>query len=345
MTSGLWKLLAARWPLRVPHDHLARELGVEAVDAAVRVGAARTIAVNGDDPWPCPTGVARACARRVVDEGRLLAVCAQFPPQCDDEPICEPSLVIVDDATLPLALQRALSLPTLPAQPLRGAWHLGSGRLGVHGVDWILVPRPSQWAPEPAAPDPGHRDPNRVSVAVTFTRAAIPIAPVRRLDGGPLLWLALEDAWPALTAPIDLADVALRLPPSWALASALWPRFDLVVDGDNGRFLYGGRPLDLDRNPIAGRLLARLAAQPGAWVARAALQVDLWPDDFGGRRSPDLIALDRRLRQARSVLTAAFEHHGAARGLPLDPVENLRTRGDADGGYRLAILPERVHRL
>ena len=180
-------------------------------------------------------------------------------------------------------------------------------------------------------------------------QSAVLLAPTSRwLPDWPLPrgvhWLALDQIVDLQAGKADLSELAFALQLTGEeLALLLWPRFHLVIDRQ-GTPYYGGVRVNVDRSAKLGQLLGILAARPGEWVSRRELLTALYPEEVTnrGRWLTDPEKLDRRLRQLVSALGKAFDTARLPDSAPDNPLENLRARGDHEGGYRLTIPVERV---
>ncbi|MFT7519567.1 MAG: hypothetical protein ACI9MC_001709, partial [Kiritimatiellia bacterium] len=182
----------------------------------------------------------------------------------------------------------------------------------------------------------------RVTILLAPTRNSRPsTTPASK---GQVLWLSLDQVIDLHTGSADLSELPIRLQLAGAnLGELLWPRFALVVDPVEQRFYYAGQALDIERRPRLVELLRILAARPNQWVCRRDLVLGLYPDEITnrGKLLTDPGKIERRLRQLVSDLGKAFKAVDS-RGLPTNPIENLRARSDLEGGYRLGLPPRQV---
>lgn len=330
---------------------MAAAVGAPQVERLLAAGLLLAAPLADGDSYPCDEHAEPGCCRVVVREpGGVRAVCGLHVPRCEPVEIAPEDAVTlrVDPVRFQAALARALGLAPVapetpdPVRPLV----LGDRCIGATVVRFLLVPRPRRTLARHGltglvpAPD------GVLVVLLAFHPEAVPAA-ARAAPPPGAEWLLLSDVLRVEgTAPVaDLSTFLLRHRfPGVDLGRELWPPWTLVVDEGARRFHYGGRPLDLDRHEVAARLLVALARQAGRFVPRRDLLVAVWPDEFSvrGKARMDLDALDRRLRQTRSVLSDAFRALPPRPGLVHDPVENLRARSDEEGGYRLAVEAGRV---
>jgi hypothetical protein len=335
----LWRLLTESWPLVWPIARVSEEIGADAVRQALRLRLVRRASLIGGMTYPCR----RLCPMTLVQErDSLVALCGRASNRCAAEPIpaADAFQIEADASTVVGALQAILRLPPIAPGPDRAALGLGTRRVGRHAVTFVLSPRPqlvTDWIARAV-----REDPDRVLVMITFSAGQIPAHAPRRIDGTRVVWVALEEALNSADC-LDLSDVWLGLGSAAVVASELWPRYAFVVDEARDFCAYAGVRVPLERNGREALLLHILLRRAGHHMTRQELHPALWPDDFGGRRrppSPDL--LDNRLRQVKLALSSIFKGMRLPVGAVQDPIETLRTRTDTDGGYRVAVDPDRV---
>jgi hypothetical protein len=179
--------------------------------------------------------------------------------------------------------------------------------------------------------------PDALVVLVPARRSLDRVVP-SRMGRTRIFWLPLEEV---LTLEhidrVDLSELWLRF--GLGTIELLWPRYDLVLD--DAKALWGGRWVELGRNPQHRLLVDSLLAANGLYVSRGDLLPTLFPDEFTnrGRMLSDPGKLDRRLRQLVSRVNAHFGPHPDGRAL----IGNLRARSDIDGGYRIEVDPHRFY--
>ena len=336
MNDAFWRDVARCPGLRVPRCRAEAAWGVPAVDAARAAGLVDLVAFEEGAPFPCACG---ACRARLLRESGRWAVVSDGPLACPDEALDEAADegVQVLPSRLVRVLARAAGLDVAPPASWRDPVMLGTRVLAGRRVGFVWVPQTAQVNERLRVL--AHEEPNRDLVALVPHRSAVPSEGGSPIGGVRVFWLDVgTHLFPDRDdLRLDLADVALAGPAPDG--RELWPRYALVVDEARGRAWWGGRALPLDRTPLGARMLFELARRPGAWVTRRELMLALWPEEFSSRtRAPvDPIALDRRLRQLRSALGEVVAAVGPVAGLPEELVENLRTRSDTDGGYRLNV--------
>ena len=332
--SPLWRQLERTWPLVAPEPLLAADLGADTLGALDQLRLLHREPVATGSRYPCD-GCPRG--RVVVEHEGTWAVCS-CGVGCDPVDVGQVDRLELDAGALVHRLRQVLQLDG-PAESPR--WNrparLGDRRFGVQRVVFGLMVRPR--CVRPARLDRWLREQRgSVTVLLAPTRAAMPVR------GAGEVWLSLDEVVDLQAGVADLSELALsgRLP-GVDLGELLWPRFALVVDTQRESFTYAGQPLGLARSPRLAGLLTALAARPGEWVSRRELLLALYPDEITtrGRLLTDAVKLERRLRQLVSDLGRAFKEL-EARGLPANPIENLRARSDTEGGYRLVLPPERV---
>jgi hypothetical protein len=344
VTATVWRLLGESWPLTVPRARLRQHVGEPALLALERCRAVRSSSLAAGETYPCRCRSEPGCAMRLVDEGGLVAVCELAPVQCLDEAIADDDAVRchVDAESLVPLLQRGLRVPVSRVEPRHGVLALGDRRVGQVEARFVLAPRPGRWVSDGWLQRSVDEDPDRVLVVLVFVPGAIPPAAPRRVRDTRVEWVALSEALDLESGSMDLARLWLAIAPGAELGPELWPRYVFTADPDRGRFTYAGRALPLDRRLQEARLLIELLRGGGEWVPRSYLISTLWPQAFEGKNRPSPDQVDRRLRQLKSALSAAFEELPPFDGAPVDPIENLRSGDDSAGGYRIAVKPDRI---
>jgi hypothetical protein len=334
----LWGLLEQSWPVAWPVARLLEDIGPEAIEYARSLGLGRRTQLRAGMSYPCP----RLCqAILTEDDEGLVAVCGQTSERCEDEPIAPAHafLLEIDATTVTAVLQRLLRLPLATHGSDRTAIVLGTRRVGSRSVRFVLVPRPQlilNWVERTV-----REDPDRALVLITFTRGQVPAHSPGRVEGTRVEWVALEEALNS-AGYLDLSDMWLRLGSAAVVAGELWPRFAFVVDEARAFWAYAGVRLPLERYPLEAQLLVLLLRRAGRPVPRMDLLLALWPEEFGGDRSPNLDVLDRRLRQVKAELSSQFKQLRLPGGVPQDPITNVRTRSDTAGGYQITVELEQV---
>ena len=330
--QSLWRAMETGWPLSCPEPELAGQLGSETLGALDELGLVRREPFLAGARLPC-----EGCSqgRQVVEHEGTWAVCTHPEMACESVDLTETDRAEVDEAGLVRQLRATLRLegPTEPLSPHRPVL-LGQRGLGGQTVAFALV-RPRR-AQERVV---------REWLQLGRVQNAVLLTPTSRWLPSWVLplgvhWLALDQMvdLPAGTADLSELAFALRLTGE-ELAQLLWPRFHLVIDR-LGTPYYGGVRVNLGRSAKLGQLLGLLAARPGEWMSRRDLLTALYPEEVTnrGRWLTDLGKLDRRLRQLVSALSKAFDVAAAGTTL-VNPIENLRARGDHEGGYRIGSPP------
>lgn len=290
-----------------------------------------------DEPWPCDAPAHGGCSRELTREGETwLAVCTCGSPWAAEPEEVEPERVRLLERRWVAFVARACGLEAAP-EPT-DLTVLGERQEGRHTVLYLWVRHLPSLAPATLALLVEDRRPDAVVALVPSRRLLQQVVP-SRLRGSRLVWLALDEVFDVETERVDLADLRVRF--GIGGLDLLWPRYQLALDDTTA--LWCGVSHDLGRAPARLDLLRELGRDPGAFVARSDLLPRLFPDEFTnrGRARTDLVKLDRRLRQLVSRLTAQLGP--GPDGAPL--VENLRGRSDTDGGYRLALAPDRFFDL
>jgi hypothetical protein len=225
-----------------------------------------------------------------------------------------------------------------------GAYALGERAVGDAVARFVFVPRPRRWLAEGWLDRAVDEHPDRVLVVIGLDVRGLPADAPRRVRGARVEWLTLEAAFDATIPPSTCRRPGWRSHRTRISRRSSGPGTRSSWTRPARRRATPATCSRLGRSPLEERLLHALLRQPGVWVPRRDLLLALWPEEFSSRtREPkDPIALDRRLRQLKSALSAVFAELPAVSGAARDPIENLRTRGDLDGGYRLAVEPTRV---
>jgi hypothetical protein len=316
--QALWNNLATRWPLSAPAPTFKSWLG-DAFGQVQSLRLLRRTPIRDGDLYPSACDQDRIVTKSIQG---LVATCTCVPPNCLDATSDPPELHALDDRALIALLRAALGLNGPAEGPHRHRpTALGARSFGTTTVQFRLsLATPSEST---------HRN----IVTLVPTADQLPTDPTPNC-------LALADLVDLQTGVADLADLVLNdiAPHNLEL---LWPRYALTVEGQ--RFHYAGQRLPLDRHPRLAALLTALAKSPSRWLNRQDLVLALYPDAITtrGRLLEDPIKLDRRIRQVVSDLGKAFatvDPHDLA----ANPIENLRARSDAEGGYRLALPPDRI---
>lgn len=336
-----WRMLAQSFPLKWPRARLRSELGAEALALAESVGLVDAVPIAPGDSYPCRCPQ-DGCAMRVFEDRGLVAVCGRGS-DCLDEAIPEEDGVWlqVNHAHLGRVLQRALRLDVRPVERRGSVLFLGERSVGATAVQFALALRPQYAVRDGAIDRASSWVPNRVPAVLSFTEPG-PGVP-REVGGVPIAWVPLAEAFvPERVPHVDLAAFWLARAPDADLRAELWPRYTFVVDLERSRFGYAGRALDLQRQPMGVRFLARLLREPGQWVSRLELLRAVWHDDTFKEEDLKDVDIDRQLRQAKSELSKAFNALEVPPGVARDPIENFRARDKTDGGYRIDVERDRV---
>lgn len=334
--QSLWRELETGWRLIGPEPELAAQIGPETLGALDALGLVRREPFLAGAHLPC-----QGCSqgRQVVEHEGTWAVCTHPGMGCEAVDLTEVDRAELDEAGLVQRLRAVLRLdgPSEPLSPRRPVL-LGHRRLGGQRIAFALV-RPRRVQERVV----------REWLQLGRIQSAVLLAPTSRwLPDWPLPrgvhWLALDQIVDLQAGKADLSELAFALQLTGEeLALLLWPRFHLVIDRQ-GTPYYGGVRVNVDRSAKLGQLLGILAARPGEWVSRRELLTALYPEEVTnrGRWLTDPEKLDRRLRQLVSALGKAFDTARLPDSAPDNPLENLRARGDHEGGYRLTIPVERV---
>ena len=335
--QALWNHIVGSWPVVAPEPVLTNAIGKQLVRALLELRLLRSEPIREHSRYPCE-GCPRG--RQVVRHEGTWAVCTCPSVSCEPVDLSASEQLELDDRALTLRVRGLLELAG-PFEPTR--WNrvalLGERRIGVERIVFGFVPRPLCVSTERLG----------IWLARQQARTTVLLAPTRdsRLTATPsgagrVVWLSLEEVVDVEEGTADLSELALRVAlPSAVLGELLWPRFSLVLEA--GRYSYAGQTLGLERHPRVADLLRTLAERPGQWVSRRDLVLAVYPDEITnrGKLLTDPVKLERRLRQLVSDLGKAFKAVDP-RGFPANPIENLRSRSDLEGGYRLALSPERV---
>ena len=334
--QSLWRELETGWQLIGPEPELSAQLGPETFSALDRLGLIRRESFLAGVRLPCD-GCSQG--RQVVEHEGTWAVCTHPEMGCESVDLTEVDRAEIDEGELIRRLQTALQLEG-PIEPLsaRRPVLLGHRRLGGRRIAFGLV-RPRRIQERIV----------REWLQLRRVQSAVLLAPTSQWLPDWVLpqgahWLAMDQIVDLQAGRADLSELAFALRLSGAeLAQLLWPRFHLVIDSQ-GTPYYGGVRVDLGRSAKVGQLLALLASRPGEWLSRRKLLTTLYPGEVTnrGRWLTDLGKLDRRLRQLVSALSKAFDAALLTNSTLENPVENLRARGDDEGGYRLRVPEGRV---
>lgn len=320
------------------------EVGERTVQALRRAGWLESRPLLPGGWFPCPSPGGDGCPRRLVElRGEIVAVCGQEIEQCADVVIADADaeLLAVTRGSIRAALAAVLDLDEVElGQPrATGPMRLGerlfgeeravfyfAARLGKPGLgDWIdatagrgrgravalLVPRASG-----------------VSAArqADLRRAGTSFLPLDQL-------LRLEDGG----ATIDLSEFVIEHRFTGVDPGALlWPRYELVLDPEGGRYWFGGERLGLEGKLKTAAMLEELARRPKQVVTRDELCRAIWPDTYLGRGTLET-DWDRRIRGLKRELGKTLETAVAGAS------DLLQASGHGDdtlGGYRLALEPQ-----
>ncbi|MCB9694501.1 MAG: hypothetical protein H6736_22045 [Alphaproteobacteria bacterium] len=316
--------------LSLPVVQAERRWGV-ALDRLRDAGVLRVRGPREGESFPCGVDGEPGCARELVLEGDAwLAVCGSDSPYCEPEAV-DARFADLSEAGLLAFLARVCGVEGPPVG--EGLVDLGTRRVGPHTLGFAWAHRPQTLDLTKVERLVEASVPNALVVLVPARRSLQRVVPAR-LGRTRVLWLPLDEV---IEDPdrLDLAELWLRF--GLGSIELLWPRFDLVLDGPMA--LWGGRWVELARNPQHRLLVDTLLAAHGQYVSRADLLPTLFPDEFTnrGRMLSDPGKLDRRLRQLVSRVNAHFGAHPDGRAL----IGNLRGRSDLDGGYRIEVDPDR----
>jgi hypothetical protein len=322
------EMLGRSW-ISLPRRRLVERIGEDAVAWLETTGIGQQAPLQVGDRYPCTMCAEPACTMWVVEDGAsLAAVCGLTPEQCVEQQLPERDAVriVVEPAGLVPYLQTGLRLPVRPWDDIGPTIYLGDRRIGSRGARFALVPQPRRLDDLAVRRLIAGADAERLLVLVTFTQAT------PHHDDPRIRWVALDERLLIEDGLIDLSAVVRTMEgvDAQALATELWPRYAFVVDVARDACFYRGQRIPLDRHPLEAQFLRLLLDQPGEFVPRAFLTASLWPGD-----PADDVILDRRLRQAKSVLGGLFDGEAA-------PLESLRTRSDGSGGYRVTVRPDQV---
>jgi hypothetical protein len=336
--EALWREMGRSWPVAAPHALFTERLGTTAVDTLRHLGLLRREPLRDGDRYPCD-GCSRG--REVVIDQGAWAVCTCHPTWCEPIELSVAELLSLDPQKLVTWLRQLFSLSG-PSQPptWNGIGLLGERQIGFERLQFAFVPRPSTLNPAQLSRWlTDHR--STLTVLLAPHREALPTASALPSDP-PFCWLTLSDVVDTQSGTVDLSELLLRYPiPGADLGALLYPRFALVLTHD--QIHYAGQPLTLDRRPLVADFLRLLADQPNRFICRRDLMLNLYPDEITnrGRILAEPFILERRIRQLASDLGKVFAEVDP-HDLPANPIENLRSRSDLEGGYRLALPPEEV---
>jgi len=330
-------LPVATWRTEIGHPTLA---------VLLRLGWLESRPLLGGGWFPCPSPAGDGCPRRVVElRGRLVAICGQEVEQCPDVVIADDDAEVLaaTPGSIRGALAAALQLEEVERDQQRAtgpirlgervfgeeravfyfASHLGGRGLG----DWIdatagrkrdkavalLVPRAAGV---------------RADRAAELRRGGVFLLPLDRT-------LRLGDR----RASLDLAEfVTDRRFAGVVPGALLWPRYQLVLDPEAGRYWFGGSRVALDGKLKTAAMLEALARRPGQLVTRDELCRAMWPESYLGRGTLET-DWDRRIRGHKKVLGGLLE---AAHPQSRASFEATSSGDETQGGYRLALAEREI---
>ncbi len=340
--SAFLGVLERHWPPAMPVAEWRALLGDEWLGRLRRGGWFESRAINEGDPYLCPCPGGDGCPRRVVAlRGRLVAVCGRDVEACDDVELgSDAEVLAVTAATLRRALAPALGLEggTLPAGGSRRI-ELGERRFGDGAAAlWFARSLRGEAARLWASGLRGRRAGHGVGVLVP-RRGTVDGWVTELLEASGVVLLPLDEivGFDSDRLTVDVADLVLANDfPGVELGRELWPRYELVLDPEAGRYWFRGRRLvTLERRHLAAKLLAALARRPGRLVSRDELAAAMWPDDYGARGSHEM-DWDRRVRQQKRLLAKALAED---LGNEVPVIESVASGSDVDGGYVLGLQP------
>jgi hypothetical protein len=343
------ELVARHGSPALPAAEMRARIGTEATSLLRALGWLESRALLEGARYPCSSPGGHGCPRRVLrEDGQLVAVCGNSPEECGDIVIA-PEDAEVLEVTPPgwrAALADALGLDEREAGEARpehgGPWRLGGRAFGGARATFYFAQsisrRDAGWQVDlirlkeldgaialvvPVASRIG------ADARAELRRAGFSLLPLDRL-------LRVEEG-PRLR--VDLAPfVVERRFEGIDPGGALWPRYDLVLDPDQGRHWYGGASLQLRRRPRTAAMLVELARHPGAVVTRDRLCRVMWPDSYGARGT-ERTDWDRRIREHKQGLV---ERMRAAWPEAASPIEAVAAGSDVEGGYRLTVMAGRI---
>jgi len=156
-----------------------------------------------------------------------------------------------------------------------------------------------------------------------------------------ILLLGLDDItyWtPERSIRLDLGEYVLeqklgvRDPAAW-----LWPRFDLILDPQGGRYWYRGQRLAFKKSAaLPALLLERMAEGAGGFVSRKDLAVYMWPDEYFSEEGR-FVNWDRRVRGHKDTLDGQLDCNSEEAVL-----EAVPSGSEIEGGYRLRLHQEAI---
>ncbi len=341
-----WRVLERHgWPAQ-PVAAWRAEVGREAVAAMRRLGWLESRPLEEGGWWPCPSPGGIGCPRRVVEfGGRLVAVCGREVEDCADVVIGEEDAEVLEASpgAIRAGLARALELDVIEGggteagRPMR----LGERGFGEERAAFWYAPRVPGRGLGDWIDVVGVRERGRAVALVVPREAGVAMEDAAMLRRGQVSVLGLDRLLRIEegAATIDLADFVVEHRFAGVDPGALlWPRYELVLDPEGGRYWFGGKRLDLDGKLKPAPMLEELARHPGQVVTRDQLCRVMWPDSYGAAGTLE-IDWDRRVREHKWVLAGLLGAvHNSA-----DAIVVARAGGDdADGGYALRLPTSRV---
>ena len=346
MLDRYWRLLGETWPLAMPRAHLREEIGTDALAWLEATRMVHGVPFVARSSYPCLTAAEPGCRMRILQErGALVAVCSVAPAECDDEPLVAPDNVRVHVSceTLVPLLQRSLRLEQRWEAGLE-LIHLGERRFGTTAVRFVLVPRPDSPIARNELDQAARADPDRIFVALAFHRRDLPASPP--VEGRRVQWLAFGDTRPIADGlAFDLTGLWDAFAPNEDPGTEVWPRYLFVADPLRASYRYAGQSFGLAHRPQVQRLLIELLRRPGEWLSRQELLPLVWPEEYQGPDAVQIPAIEKRLRTAVSELRGILSGLDLPAGVDPDPLENVRSASDTDGGYRLDVRPSSIRWL
>ncbi len=295
--------------------------------------------------FPCPSGAGDGCPRRVVRlRGQLVAVCGQEIDQCDDVAITDDDaeVLAVTTGTLRAGLAAALGLDGVERGqgPCSGPLRLGERRLGDERAAFYFAARVGRRGFHDWLDATVTRERGRAVALLVARGAGLRAKQAAELRRAGMFVLGLDRSLRLSDrgAEIDLAEFVIeRRFAGVDPGGLLWPRYELVLDPEGGRYWYRGEELALEGKRKTAALLEELAAAPGQVVTRGEICRAVWPESYGGRRTLE-IDWDRRIRGLKQALVGVL---AVAEATDLGALETIG--GDeSTGGYRLNLPGRRV---